>query len=80
MQRLEAAWLGRFDSERRLNLHHMNLLKYGRENGLDRPLGVPYISGLLGKLHYKRGTENLSKNFFLFLQLKPKLVLRSRGV
>ena len=44
MQRVEAAWLGRFDSERRLNLHHMNLLKYGRENGLDRPLGVPYTA------------------------------------
>ena len=37
MQRVEAAWLGRFDSERRLNLHHMNLLKYERENSLDSP-------------------------------------------
>ena len=60
---MEAAWLGRSDSERRLNLHHMNLLKYERENSLDRPLGVPYIFGLLVKPHYKRGTENLSKLF-----------------
>jgi len=65
--------------ERRLNLHHI-FWNMSVKTVLVHPLWVPCISGLLGKLHYKRGTEKSIKTFFFFLQLKPKLVLRSRGV
>jgi len=66
--------------ERRLNLHHWIFWNMSVKTVLIHPLWVPCISGLLVKLHYKRGTEKSIKTFFFFLQLKPKLVLRSRGV
>ena len=67
--------------ERRLNLHHMNLLKYERENSLDSPSVSSLHIRPSRQTSLQEGYRKIyQKTFFFFLQLKPKLVLRSRGV
>ena len=61
--------------ERRLNLYHI-LLEYEHEDSL----GSPSVSSLHMSNFITRGVQKNLSTFFLFLQLKSKLVLRSRGV
>ena len=56
--------------ERRLNLHHMNLLKYERENSLDSPSVSSLHIRPSRQTSLQEGYRKIYQNFFLFLAIE----------
>ena len=70
MQRVEAAWLGQFDSGASVESPSLNLLEYEREDGL----GSPSVSSLhirpSRQTSLQEGYRKIYQNFFLLLAIE----------